>query len=108
MSIEIEKDDVKFDHDGKEYSVTGTAIHSPHKDDIGIGSYEYHGSRGFDSQPVSVSEYEDCEFVDLAIYRGDSSEEVANPTKELVEAAQDALFSATSEAAEEKAAEDSD
>ena len=108
MRIEVEKDDVKFEYDGKKYSVTGTAIHNTEKEDIGIGSYEYHSSRGFDSQPVSVSEYEDCEFVDLAIYRGDSSEEVANPTKELVEAAQDALFSATSESAEEKAAEDSD
>jgi hypothetical protein len=108
MRVEIEKDDVRFKHDGKEYSLTGTAIHNPHDDDIGIGSYEYHGSRGFDSQPVSVSEFEDCEFVSLAIYPIDSSEEVVNPSKELVEAAQDALFSATSELAEQKAAEDSD
>ena len=108
MRVEVEKDDVKFEYDGKKYSVTGTAIHETHKEDIGIGSYEFWGSRGYDSQIVQQSEYEECEFKDLFIYLEGNLDKVLNPSKELVDAAQEALYSATYETAEERAAEMAD
>ena len=106
--IEVEKDDVKFEYDGKKYSVTGTAIHNTEKEDVGIGPYEFWGSRGYDSQIVNQSEFSECEFDGLAIYPDGGMEEVPEPSKELVEAAQEALYSATYEIAEDRAAELSD
>jgi hypothetical protein len=108
MRVEVEKDDVKFEYDGKKYSVTGTAIHETHTEDVGIGSYEFWGSRGYDSQIVQQSDYEECEFECLSIYPEEGAEEIPNPSKELVEAAQEALYSATYERAEERAAEMAD
>jgi hypothetical protein len=108
MRVEVEKDDVKFEYDGKKYSVTGTAIHETHTEDVGIGSYEFWGSRGYDSRIVESSEFSECEFDSLAIYPDDGTEEVPEPSKELVEAAQEALYQATYEIAEERAVELSD
>jgi len=108
MRIEVEADDVKFEYDGKKYSVTGTAIHNTEKEDIGIGSYEFWGSRGYDRQIVESSEFSECEFDSLAIYPDDGTEEVTDPSKELVEAAQEALYDATQEIAQDRAAELSD
>jgi hypothetical protein len=106
MRVEVEEDDVKFEYDGKKYSVTGTAIHNTEKEDI--GPYEFWGSRGYDRQIVNQSEFSECEFDSLAIYPDEGMEEVPNPSKELVEAAEEALYSATYETAEERAAELSD
>ena len=108
MRVEVEEDDVKFEYDGKKYSVTGTAIHNTEKEDVGIGHYEFWGSRGYDRQIVNQSEFSECEFDSLAIYPDEGMEEVPNPSKELVEAAEEALYSATYETAEERAAELSD
>jgi hypothetical protein len=108
MRIEVEADDVKFEYEGKKYSLTGTAIHNTEKEDIGIGSYEFWGSRGYDSRIVESSEFSECEFDSLAIYPDDGTEEVPEPSKELVEAAQEALYYATQETAEDRAAELSD
>ena len=105
MRIEVEADDVKFEYEGKKYSVTGTAIHNTETEDIGIGSYEFWGSRGYDSRIVESSEFTECEFDSLAIYPDDGTEEVPEPSKELVESAQEALYSATQEIAEDRAAE---
>ena len=108
MRVEVEEDDVKFEYDGKKYSVTGTAIHNTEKEDVGIGPYEFWGSRGYDRQIVNQSAFSECEFDSLAIYPDEGMEEVPEPSKELVDAAQEALYSATYETAEERAAELSD
>lgn len=105
MRIEIEADSVKFKHDGKDYEVTGTAIHNTESVDVGIGSYEFWGSRGFDSQVVEESDFSNCEFQDLSIRFFGESEDIAEPSKELVEAAKEALYEATQDRAESKALE---
>jgi hypothetical protein len=108
MRVEVEEDDVKFEYDGKKYSVTGTAIHNTEKEDVGIGPYEFWGSRGYDRQIVNQSEFSECEFDSLAIYPDEGMEEVPNPSKELVEAAEEALYDATREIAQDRAAEMAD
>ena len=108
MRVEVEEDDVKFEYDGKKYSVTGTAIHNTEKEDVGIGPYELWGSRGYNRQIVNQSEFSECEFDSLAIYPDEGMEEVPNPSKELVEAAEEALYDATREIAQDRAAEMAD
>lgn len=108
MRIEIEEDSVKFKHDGGDYEVTGTAIHNTESVDVGIGPYEFWGTRGFDRKIVEGSDFFDCEFEDLSIRFFGESEDIPEPSKELVDAAEEALYEATKDRAEDRATEMAD
>lgn len=105
MRVEVEADSVPFTHEGKDYYTSGTVIHNTETEDVGIGSYEFWGSRGFDSCVVEASDFGNAEFEDVTIGFKDDTNDIENPSKELVDAAEEALYLATQERAEEKATE---
>ncbi len=105
MTIELEGYEAKFKHNDKEYEVCGSVTHETHTEDIGIGSYEYWGHMENDEELVEVSEFVDAKFYDMQIYENGSEHPVLDPSAELTEAAELALFGATYEYAEQVAAE---
>ena len=105
MRIEIDDAEADFTFEGASYQAIGGVVHNTTTDDVGIGSYEFWGQRGYDKQIVEVSKYEEAEFTGTDIYLGDSTTPLTDPSPELVEAAEEALFNKTYERAEERAAE---
>jgi hypothetical protein len=105
MRIEIDYAEATFKHEGQTFEAIGGVIHNTTTEDVGIGSYEFWGQRGYDKQIVEVSEYEEAEFTGTDIYLGESTTPLVDPSPALVEAAQEALYSKTYELAEERAAE---
>jgi hypothetical protein len=105
MTIELDSYEASFEHKGKNYEVTGSVTHETHTEDVGIGSYEYWGHTETDKQLVEISEYVDAEFHNLQVFEKGSEHPVLEPSAELTEAAELALFGATYEYAEQVAAE---
>lgn len=105
MTIELDTYDATFEHDSKQYDVVGSVTHETHTEDIGIGRYEYWGHTETDKQLAQISDYVDAEFHDLRIFEKGSDVPVLEPSAELTEAAQLALYGATYEYAEQLAAE---
>ena len=105
MEIEIEEYDVKFEFSKVWYEVSGSVIHHTEREDIGIGKYEYQGASECRKEIVYRSEDSKAEFSNLGISYRSTSEEIKEPSKYLLEAAKEALFSATQEKAEREACE---
>lgn len=107
MTIELDCYEASFNHEDKPYEVYGSVTHETHTEDIGIGSYEYWGHTETDKQLAQISDYVDAEFHDLKIYEKGAEFPIVDPSAELTEAAQLALYGATYEYAEQLAAEGS-
>jgi hypothetical protein len=105
MEIEVEECDVKFQFSNMWYEVSGTVIHHTTMEDIGIGSYEYQGARECQTDIVHSSDSSKAEFSNISVYYHATNEEVKEPSKYLLEAAKEALFSATQDKAEREASE---
>jgi len=105
MEIEVEECDVKFQFSNMWYVVGGTVVHHIESEDVGIGDYEYQGARECQTEIAFFSEYAQAEFSDLSLTHLDTQEEVKEPSKYLLEAAKEALFSATQQKAEREASE---
>lgn len=105
MQVEVERDDAEFWFRDRKYCAMGTVIHNTEAEDVGIGSYEYHGHREFQKKIVQTSEFSEAEFQDMTIMDVQLDQEVTDPSDELVTAAEEALFDATYEIAQEKATE---
>jgi hypothetical protein len=105
MEIEVEEFDVKFEFSNLWYEVSGTVIHHIESEDVGIGNYEYQGARECQTEIAFFSEYARAEFSNLSLTHRDTQEEVKEPSKYLLEAAKEALFSATQDKAEREASE---
>ena len=105
MTIELDTYEATFEHDSKQYDVVGSVTHETHTEDIGIGRYEYWGHVENDKKLVEISDYVDAEFHDLRIFEKGSDVPVLEPSAELTEAAQLALYGATYEYAEQLATE---
>ena len=105
MTIELDTYEAKFKHYDKEYEVIGSITHETHTEDVGIGRYEYWGHMENEERLTEVSDYVDAEFHNLQIFEKGSEHPVLEPSAELTEAAQLALYAATYEYAEQVAAE---
>ena len=103
MEIEIDNYGDKFEFGKVWYEVTGTVIHHVEPEDVGIGSYEYHGSREYQTDIAYYSEYSKAEFLNISIVYRDTGEEVKEPSTYLLEAAKETLFNVTQQKAEEEA-----
>lgn len=105
MTIELDCYEASFKHEDKDYEVYGSVTHETHTEDEGIGRYEYWGHIENDERLVEISDYVDAEFYDLKIYEKGAEFPIVDPSAELTEAAQLALYGATYEYAEQLAAE---
>jgi hypothetical protein len=105
MEIEVEEHEVKFEFSNLWYEVSGTVIHHTTMEDVGIGNYEYQGSRECQTDIVHSSDYSKAEFSNLSVLYCATNEEVKEPSKYLLEAAKEALFGATQDKAEQEASE---
>jgi hypothetical protein len=105
MEIEVEEHEVKFQFSNLWYEVGGTVVHHVEPEDVGIGDYEYQGARECQTDIAYFSEYIKAEFSNLSLTHRDTQEEVKEPSKYLLEAAKEALFSATQQKAEQEASE---
>lgn len=101
--MESEIECVPFEFEGERFTVSMTMTHNLCKENVGIGWYEYWGHMENDSRTWLTSNYEDAEFGEAEIFHGQDDMPIANPSPELLEAAQLAAFSSSYESAEERA-----
>lgn len=104
-SVELEVDDCHFTFEGKKYSVVTTITHNLVLEDVGIGHYEFWGMRGVDKRMRNISHFENADFEGTDILPFGEMSAIDNPSKELLEAAEEAAFNHTYERAEEMADE---
>ena len=95
-------DNVSFEFEGQPYTVTATVIHNLTEEDVGIGWYEYWGHMENDERTWLTSHFEDAEFGTMDIYQLNGMP-IANPSGELVRAAEEAAFHESYEQAEDRA-----
>jgi hypothetical protein len=97
---EIYFDELKFKFEGKEYNCLGVAVHQCSQENVGIGLYEYWGMRGRDSRSSWESQGNKMRIDGLEIYDGDTL--VKEPSKGMIEIAEDVVFDRTHVTAEER------